>query len=187
MIDRRRLLIVDDDESVTFTLKAVLDQNGCRVETANSILQANTLIDAEPFDVALVDLRLGEEDGIDFLRILRDRQPDCAAIMLTGFASLESAIAAIRLGAYDYVIKPCDIEELKLAIAGAAERGAMARALRVQLEKQKAANASIRSRNRKLRQKLEKVASEMDQKIQDLSRTKRRLRQPSDGAKGTAK
>ena len=107
-----RLLIVDDDESVALTLKAVLEQDGQKASMANSIAEVSGLLKKEPYDVALVDLRLGEEDGIDVLKLLHGRQPDCVAIMLTGFASLESAVAAIRLGAYDYLMKPCDLEEL---------------------------------------------------------------------------
>src|SRR3712207_6330560 len=118
-----RILVVDDEESVAVTMQAVLEQEGYRVWSATSATQARRLFGQEELDVVLLDLRVDTTDGIDLMRELRGRQPDCVPIMLTGYASLESAVRAIREGAYDYLVKPCDLDELKLTIARAVERG----------------------------------------------------------------
>src|SRR3970040_467455 len=90
-----RLLIVDDDANVALTLQAVMEQDGYQVWSANSVEEADALITSQEVDVALVDLRLGEGSGIDVLQSLRTRQADCVPVMLTGYASLESAVDAI--------------------------------------------------------------------------------------------
>src|SRR5438128_1646949 len=107
MAERARLLIVDDDESVAITMQAVLELEGYEVRAAQSTARARAFIEVERFDTALLDLRIDDEDGIELLGEIRRCQPDCSAIMLTGYASLESAVRAIRRGAYDYLIKPC--------------------------------------------------------------------------------
>jgi len=127
MGDPARILVVDDEENVALTLGEVLKREGYHVHIAASPSEANALISKEEFDVALVDLRLGTSNGIDIIKTLRSQQPACVTIILTGYASLESAIEAIRQGAYDYLVKPCDLDELKLTVKGAVERGEMVR------------------------------------------------------------
>lgn len=130
MAKAARLLMVDDEENVAVTLRAVLEREGYLVWTAASASEVDALVDQQEFDAAIVDLKLGDDDGIDVLKRLRTRQPDCVAIMLTGYASVESAIAAIRQGAYDYLTKPTDLDQLKMTVLGAVERSAISRALR---------------------------------------------------------
>src|SRR5947209_3488601 len=142
-----RLLVVDDDESVSFTMQAVLEMEGYRVRTAPSTARACELIAAELFDAALLDLRIDDEDGIELLGELRQRQPDCSAIMLTGYASLESAVRAIRQGAYDYLVKPCDLDELRMTMARAVERSLLRRTLEARVAELEDANATIRALN----------------------------------------
>ncbi len=117
-----QLLLVDDERSVTFTLAKVLEQTGYGVSTASTLRGARLLINKRNFQAALVDLRLAAGDGLEVIRLLRASQPDCRAIVLTGSGSLESAIDALRQGVHDYLVKPCDIEELKLSVKGAVER-----------------------------------------------------------------
>lgn len=144
------LLLVDDEESVLLTLKAVLEREGYRVSTAGSGAAAIDLFDSQVFDAALLDVRLEDMDGTALMKILHDRQPDCGPIMLTGFASLESAVLAIRQGAYDYLMKPCDLNELKLTVAHAVERAGLSRALRERLDDLETANGTIRRLTKEL-------------------------------------
>src|SRR5690349_2166597 len=94
-----RILVVDDDESVAVTVQAVLEQEGYDVRAALSAEEARAAIAREAFDVGLLDLRIDDADGIELMAEIRAQQPDCTTIMLTGYASLESAIRAIRQGA----------------------------------------------------------------------------------------
>jgi DNA-binding NtrC family response regulator len=134
MPDLTQLLLVDDDPGVVLTLKAVLEREKCIVQTGHSPDEVNDLLERGQFHVAVVDLRLGPANGLDVLKTLSQRQPDCAPIVLTGYGSLESSIAAMRLGVYDYLLKPTNLEELKQAIRGARRRADHNRACRQCLE-----------------------------------------------------
>ncbi len=175
MSDTNRLLIVEDEPSVAITLQAVLENEGYSVLRAETAAEANSLLARESFHVALLDLRLGDVDGIDVLRYLKTKQPDCTAIMLTGYASLESAIDAIRHGAYDYLIKPCDIDELKLTIARAIEHSTLSQALKERLAQLEVANATISRLAEGLQQRVNEATAELSKKVEELSHAKEQL------------
>ncbi len=130
---KARILVVDDEDNVATTMRAILQLDGHDVDAVTSGAEARQLIASHEFDVVLTDLRLGDADGIEILEEVRQRWPETAAIMLTGYASLESAIAALRAGAYDYLMKPSDVEELRATVGRAVERRALRRRL-VELE-----------------------------------------------------
>jgi len=127
------VLVVDDEASVATTIKAILELDGYEVTAVTEGKAAVEHLQRREFDVVLTDLRLEDMDGIDVLREVQRRWPDTAAIMLTGYASLESAVAALRSGAYDYLIKPSDVEELRATVGRAIERRRLRQRL-VQLE-----------------------------------------------------
>ena len=170
-----QIMVVDDEESVSVTLQAVLEQEGYRVWAALSAPQARDLLRRYQFDVALLDLRIDEEDGIALMREVRAAQPECVPIMLTGYASLDSAVRAIREGAYDYLVKPCDLEELKLTIARAVERGALARTLGERVTELEAANAKVQRFAEELQHRVEQATRDLSQKVAELSEAKARL------------
>jgi signal transduction histidine kinase len=114
-------------------------------------------------------------DGIDLVRELRAVQPNCVPIMLTGYASLESAVRAIREGAYDYLVKPCDLDELKLTIARAVERGRLTRTLNQRVEELQVANARIHSLAEELQERVTRATADLSQKVTELSEAKARL------------
>ena len=120
------LLVVDDDANVAFTLQAFLESEGYTVKTASDPQEMENMLPHENFDVAIVDLRLGDSSGMSVLKTLRKEQSQCAVIILTGYASVESAVDALRQGAYDYLMKPCDLDELKLTVEAAMVQGPMA-------------------------------------------------------------
>jgi len=117
-----KVLVVDDEQSVATTIKAILELDGSEVTAVTSGREALEQLREHEFDVVLTDLRLDDLDGIEILRETQKLWPDTVSIMLTGYASLESAVAALRGGAYDYLIKPSDVDELRATIGRAIER-----------------------------------------------------------------
>ena len=117
-----KILIVDDEQSVATTIKAILQLDGNEVTAVTSGKDALGLLKEHEFDVVLTDLRLDDLDGIEILRETQKLWPDTVSIMLTGYASLESAVTALRSGAYDYLIKPSDVDELRATVGRALER-----------------------------------------------------------------
>jgi signal transduction histidine kinase len=116
------VLIVEDEEAVAFTLREILAQEGYTVRDVSSTEDALALVGQERFDVALLDLRVGEDSGLTVLSRLKELSPGTVALILTGYGSLETAIEAMRHGAFDYLLKPCDVQELKAAITRGLEQ-----------------------------------------------------------------
>jgi DNA-binding NtrC family response regulator len=116
------ILLVDDDEAFRRVLAGELERSGFRLESAGSGAEAiQRAADLEP-DVVLLDLRLPDMDGLEVLRRIREKNAACDVIMLTGHGSIDSAIESIRIGAFDYVAKPCPLGELEVRIQRALER-----------------------------------------------------------------
>src|SRR5690242_2903970 len=117
-----RVLVVDDEEAVMLTIQGILELDGYEVIATASGEEALELLRTQYFDVVLTDLRLENDiDGIDLVRELRRHSLDGVAIMLTGYASLDSAVKALREGAYDYLCKPCDVLELRMTVSRGVE------------------------------------------------------------------
>jgi signal transduction histidine kinase len=110
--DRPRVLLVDDDPDVAHTVGNILSQEEYEVVVALSAGKALEEVAARPYDVLLIELGLTESDGLSLLAEVRRMAPTTCCIVLTGYASMESAVAALRRGAYDYLVKPCVIEDL---------------------------------------------------------------------------
>jgi len=174
-----RLLIVDDEDSVLQTLAAILEQEGYEVVAASNATDALEHIRAERFDLLLTDLRIEGTSGLDLLAALRERSSDTPSVMLTGYASLESAIDALREGAYDYLIKPCHVDELKATVARAIERGALSRALRERLDELNEANAKLKSLSGELQERVDLATAELRQTVDELAEANRRLEEAS--------
>ncbi len=111
-----RILIVDDDELQRETLSGFLKKQGFRVSTAESGFRALEICKDKNFELALVDLKMQGMDGIELLKKLKESNPEIQVIMITAHGSVESAVQAMKLGAYHYVNKPINLEELKLNI-----------------------------------------------------------------------
>ena len=107
-----RLLIVDDELSVRDSLGKWFREEGYEVTTAEDANRALTLLAEKPFDVALLDIKMRGTDGIELQRRIHENQPQLIVIMMTGYASVETAVAALKNGAYDYVTKPLDPDEI---------------------------------------------------------------------------
>jgi len=121
------ILIVDDENTLRYFLKRSLEDEGYRVSEAADGLAALDLLGHETFDLALVDLRMAGVDGLEVMRQLRQRSPGTQIIIVTAYASVPSAVEALRQGAHDYLTKPVNTEELLASVAdGLARRGAHA-------------------------------------------------------------
>ncbi len=121
------VLIVDDDKALRSFLSSILEDEGYEVLLAATGAEGEALLEAKPIDVVLVDLRLPDEDGMSVLRKIKREEPDVQVIVLTAFGAVESAVEAMRLGAYDYINKPFDVSELRLIIERALKELAMRR------------------------------------------------------------
>ena len=112
-----QILVVDDENTLRYFLRLNLQEQGYQVTEAADGASALSLIDQRSFDVALVDLRLTDMDGLDIVRHLRQVSPKTSVIILTAYATLDSSIEALRQGAHDYLIKPFDTTELLASVA----------------------------------------------------------------------
>ncbi len=117
-----RILVVDDERSMRELLAIVLGREGYEVVVAESGRQALDELERRPVDLLISDIHMPDMTGLDVLRTAKGMNPDLAGIMVTAFASTETAIDALRMGAYDYIHKPFNVDELKIVVLGALER-----------------------------------------------------------------
>jgi signal transduction histidine kinase len=163
-----RLLVVDDEESLRITTAAIFENEGYVVDTAASGDEAIDLMNKADYDLVLTDLHMEGGDGLSVLNQIRRQAPLTISVVLTGFASVESAIAALQEGAYDYLVKPCDIESMKHTI----RRGVEHR--RLMLAEQKA-RADLQQLNLDLERRIEERTAELKQlnvELADANRAK---------------
>ncbi len=114
------LLIVDDDKVFLQRLGKAMEGRGYAVRTADSVAAGLAAIDAEPPAYAVVDMRLGDGNGLEVIARLHEKRPEARAIVLTGYGNIATAVTAVKLGAYDYLAKPADADEIHHALAGGA-------------------------------------------------------------------
>ena len=110
------LLVVDDDRHIQNAMADYLRSLGHRTETASTCLEALERMEEFPFEVVICDVNLPDKDGFHLLQWAREHAPETAVILLTGFGTIESAVEAIRMGAFDYLTKPVIDEELRFSI-----------------------------------------------------------------------
>jgi DNA-binding NtrC family response regulator len=108
MVDTSSILIIDDEENLRRTLALILKREGYTVTTAANVGEARGLLQAESYDLAFLDLKLPDVNGLAFLPELRSDFPDMPVLILTAHDKLESATEAVRKGARDYLLKPVD-------------------------------------------------------------------------------
>jgi len=116
MMSGVRILVVDDDEIILTSLSEFLRLEGYGVETASSFQEASAHLGAGAFRVVIADVSMPDVDGFELLKMIRNRYPDTAVIMITGYGTIESAVEAIKRGAFDYLTKPIIDDEIKLTI-----------------------------------------------------------------------
>jgi signal transduction histidine kinase len=161
-----RVLVIDDDPSVLISIQGVLELDGYAVLGVASGQQALELVSREAFDLVLTDLCVDEVDGLAILRAAFRNAPDTIGILLTGFASLETAVRALEEGAYAYLIKPCEVVDLRTTVARGLERARLQRELRERVHDLEAANETIRVLNLELEARIEEATAELREQIQ---------------------
>ncbi|MBW2569372.1 MAG: response regulator [Deltaproteobacteria bacterium] len=114
-----QILLVDDEDDFRTTLAKRLRLRKVDITDVASGNEAIELVKQKSFDVAVIDVKMPEIDGIETLKQVKQIQPTMEIVMLTGHASIESGMEAMKLGAYDYVMKPCDIDELLIKAGNA--------------------------------------------------------------------
>src|SRR5208282_1203902 len=110
------LLIVDDERPIREACREVAQSLGFTAHVADSAEHAYRLLDAQNFDAVLLDLRLPGAGGLEALRRIKERRPESIVIVVTGYGTVQSAVQAMRNGAYDYVTKPFSADELKMLL-----------------------------------------------------------------------
>ncbi|TYB90459.1 ActR/PrrA/RegA family redox response regulator transcription factor [Oceaniovalibus sp. ACAM 378] len=110
------LLLVDDDETFVKRLERAMEKRGFKVETAQSVAQGRAIVSARPPAYAVIDLRLEDGSGLDVVEALRERRPDARVVVLTGYGAIATAVAAVKIGATDYLSKPADANEVTAAL-----------------------------------------------------------------------
>jgi diguanylate cyclase (GGDEF)-like protein len=129
-MDKRkvRLLLADDEEAIRGTLSALLGEEGYEVTAVSSAEEAIARLGDDPFSVVLTDIRMGGMTGIELLQEVKRLHPGTEVIIMTSYASLETAVLALRSGAYDYILKPFeDLEFVTTAVTRAVEKGSLVR------------------------------------------------------------
>lgn len=117
----RSLLLVDDDEQFVKRLARAMEKRGFAPETAESVAAGKAIASARPPAYAVIDLRLEDGNGLDVVETLRDRRPDCRIVVLTGYGAIATAVAAVKIGAIDYLSKPADANEVTNALLSRSE------------------------------------------------------------------
>jgi len=151
-MDKKKILIVDDELLILRIISDILSKEGYEVKTAINYFNASQLLDAEKFDVVITDIRMPEKSGIDLLTHVREINSDIPVILMTGFATLESAVEAVKQGAFDYLTKPLDFNKLKRIVSHSIER------------------FGLLSSNKKLVKELQEVNSNLEIKVSERTR-----------------
>lgn len=115
------LLIVDDDESFLRRLARAMEKRGFAVETAGTVEEGRRLATGKPPAYAVIDLRLEDGNGLDVVEALRERRPDSRIVVLTGYGAIATAVAAVKMGATDYLSKPADATDVTNALLAKGE------------------------------------------------------------------
>ncbi|HBZ42538.1 MAG TPA: two-component system response regulator [Maritimibacter sp.] len=112
----KSLLLLDDDEPFLKRLARAMEKRGFSVETAESVAEGRAIATARPPAFAVVDLRLGDGNGLDVVEVIHERRPDARVVVLTGYGAIATAVAAVKIGANDYLSKPADADDIAKAL-----------------------------------------------------------------------
>ena len=112
----RTLLLVDDDEPFLRRLERAMEKRGFEVQAAGSVAEGIAKATSKPAAYAVVDLRLEDGNGLDVVEKLRERRPDARIVVLTGYGAIATAVAAVKIGATDYLSKPADANDITNAL-----------------------------------------------------------------------
>ncbi|MCZ7541346.1 MAG: response regulator transcription factor [Anaerolineae bacterium] len=116
------ILVVDDEGAIRYSISKTLQRLGYQVHTAETGEEALEMMQRQEYDVVLTDIRMPGLSGVELLARIKEQAPDAVVILLTGYASLETAIESLRLGAHDYLVKPSSSQDIRNSVAEGLER-----------------------------------------------------------------
>lgn len=116
------ILLVDDEDAIRYSISKTLQRVGYQVHTAASGLEALEMMERQDYDVVLTDIRMPGLTGVELLAKIKEQAPDVVVILLTGYASLETAIESLRLGAHDYLVKPSSSQDIRDSVSRGLDR-----------------------------------------------------------------
>ncbi|MCJ7823431.1 MAG: response regulator, partial [Anaerolineales bacterium] len=170
MDEKTNILIVDDDESTRRSLKLIFEKRGYETDEAGTGREAIEKTQVADFDVALIDIKLPDMGGVNLIRPLKEKRPDLAAIMVTGFASLETAVQALDEGASAYITKPLNMDEVLARVRGVVEKKHLVienrrlyQAAQRELTERKRAEEALLASNRQLEEALVELQTAQQQ------------------------
>ncbi len=161
MKKKGNLLIVDDEDQVLQTLQEILSKKGYTTFTAESGTEALNIIDGTGIDVVLADLKLPDIDGISLIEKISEKELDAKCIIMTGYATLDSSIEALRLKAFDYILKPVEPERISEAVDAAYDNLMMIRENREIIKKLESANMKLEKNKARLGKRILKTNEEL--------------------------
>jgi DNA-binding NtrC family response regulator len=169
-ISETKVLIVDDDADLRAALTDFISRMGAKVNTAGNVPEAQRLIQSEiaPFDIIITDLKIPGGSGMDVLKSAHERSNETLITIITGYASMETAIEAIRLGAYNYIAKPFSLNDIGVQVRNMIER--------VTLSKE---NARLSLKLQEIYQQVERVQNERTDSIRMQEEINKRLQENS--------
>lgn len=168
---RQSIIVIDDEEIIRISCRRILEKDGydvtCFEDSAAGL--ANVVEIGEPPHLALIDLKMPKLSGIDLVKIIKEKRPEVMLVIMTGYASIESAVEAVKAGAYDYLPKPFTPDELRIVIGRAIEKMQLdmeASALRAEKERMQKNFITMVSHN--LRSPLSAVCQNFDVILKDM-------------------
>lgn len=117
----RSLLLVDDDVPFLTRLARAMEKRGFQTETAETVAAGKAIAQTRPPAYAVIDLRLEDGNGLDVVELLREKRPDARIVVLTGYGAIATAVAAVKMGATDYLSKPADANDITNALLAKGE------------------------------------------------------------------
>jgi len=138
-----RILIVDDNAEIREIVQEYLADTDCQIEGAGNGREALEKYEKNPFDIIITDLKMPGISGIELIKLIKQKTDTIEFIIITGYASVDTAIEAVRIGAFDYIVKPFRMEELKVTIKNAKEKIILKRANEELLDKLKRFHTEI--------------------------------------------
>ncbi|MBD3785366.1 MAG: ActR/PrrA/RegA family redox response regulator transcription factor [Sphingomonadales bacterium] len=117
----RSLLLVDDDVPFLTRLARAMEKRGFQTETAETVAAGKAIAQSRPPAYAVIDLRLEDGNGLDVVELLREKRPDARIVVLTGYGAIATAVAAVKMGATDYLSKPADANDITNALLAKGE------------------------------------------------------------------
>jgi DNA-binding NtrC family response regulator len=141
---QERILIVEDEKLIRWSIKSRLEERGYVVSEVESGKKAFELLDQEDFDLMLLDFRLPDTTGLEILRRVRNDVPETSVVMMTAYGTVESAVEAMKLGAFDYLTKPVNLDELTVIVQKALETTSLRREVRRLRSEQRDVHGNLR-------------------------------------------